>query len=79
MTAIRMIYLDCDMYDCGSSTSDQGSHWTAADARAAGRKLGWRYRNGKDLCPVCLAGDGPGSADPYSEKHASNYQNEDKT
>jgi hypothetical protein len=73
MTAIRMVYLDCDMPDCMSSTSDEGSVETVAEARRHGRTLGWRYHGGKDICPVCRAGDGPGSADPYSERHVSNY------
>lgn len=58
MTAIRMVYVQCNTEDCDSSTSDE-SHWSVAEARAAARALGWAYRRGRDICPTCRAGNGP--------------------
>jgi hypothetical protein len=59
VTAIRMVYLDCDTPDCMGSTSDDSTPATAAEARQRARELGWHYRNGQDICPDCIAGDGP--------------------
>lgn len=66
MAAIRMVYLDCDNGDCMASTSDEGTQWTAAEAREHAKTLGWVRRNNKDLCPDCAAGHDPRpSASPY--------------
>lgn len=64
MTAIRMVYLNCDGDDC-MATSDDSTPTTAAEARERARAQGWRHRNGEDLCPSCATGKGPVAADGW--------------
>lgn len=65
MTAVRMIYLDCDIPDCESTTADETFN-TARDARHFAHRSGWRRRDGLDICPWCAAGQGPYS---YGDEH----------
>lgn len=58
MTAIRMVYLDCDGEGCVATTS-ASTHGTVADARHFATLDGWGHKAGRDLCPWCLAGIGP--------------------
>jgi hypothetical protein len=65
MTAVRMVYLDCDADDCSASTADDSTPSTTTEARERAHGLGWRLRNGKDICPSCATGRGPVSADGW--------------
>ena len=51
---IRTIEIACD--DCGDSVTGVYGD-TAADIRRELREQGWRYRDGDDYCPKCIAGD----------------------
>lgn len=52
MATSREITVWCD--NCYEWTYGDGApEPTVRGARAAARRIGWRYRNGKDLCPTC--------------------------
>lgn len=55
MSISREVTVWCDAPDC-PEWGPQGDYATTAqEARLKSRRLGWRYRDGRDLCPAHAA------------------------